>query len=403
VSEHPLLALEHLAPFRTDLEIQKLSTKEEKDKAKAKGQKQGHQNNVLKHDWCALQSEYHKAFQRRYEALDGFKGAFEHGDTKFYRIDFHGRMATGLGNASVMENGLTLNRTYGLPMLGGTGLKGLASAMAHLGLEGDSWCSGTTERQQGSDHRALFGDRHAGEEGTTAGLVTFHDAWWDPEPEPGKKEQQLPFELDVLTPHQPGYNLDGRAWPNDWTDPVPCPFLTVKGTFRLALTGPPEWVDAAFEILKMAFQNLGFGAKTQIGYGRGDLKKFLSEEEKEEQAHQENARKAKAQRRDQVRCEKEAEEQEWLKAEKEAARMASLPQEVFRGVLKPLRIGGQLSTRLEVRGTVYTLDHEELRLKAGDAATGLWARLEAGKDAKVMVVLVTDGTKRVLLKLALPS
>jgi hypothetical protein len=118
-----------------------------------------------------------------------------------------------------------------------------------------------------------------GAEDAAAGIVIFHDAWWDPAP--GKvPAMRLPFEPDVMTPHHQKYNLDGADWPNDWESPIPVPYMTVSGTFRLALTGPAEWVEAAFEILKMAFQHLGFGAKTQIGYGRGELSVRESDAEK---------------------------------------------------------------------------------------------------------------------------
>jgi len=254
IAEHPQQALEHLAPF---------------SHPSTKGEKQEHLVHVLERSsWGPLMKDYRDAFERRMAALAGFMGGFEGGKTKCQRVSIKGRLAMGLGNASVMENGLALNHTYGLPMLSGSGLKGMASAMAHLGLENESWRMRTPEKDfqgQGEDHRALFGDRDTGKEGAAAGMVVFHDAWWEPD----ANAAQLPFELDVLTPHQGKYNLNGGAWPNDWTDPVPSPFLTVRGTFVVPLTGPEAWVEAAFEILQMAFQHLGFGAKTQIGYGRG--------------------------------------------------------------------------------------------------------------------------------------
>ena len=269
-SEHPILALEHMAPFSSDPKL-------------AKGQKQQHQSNVIEQcDWTALIDVYRKAFDSRHSALEEYKGAFEGGITKHGTMTVTGRLATGLGLASVMENGLLVNHAYGLPMLSGSGLKGMASAMAHLGLDGDSWKMGTTEQKykdQGKDHRALFGARSTGSLDAAAGMVIFHDAWWVP----SKGGRTLPFELDVVTPHQAKYVLEGKEWPNDWTDPVPSPFMTVTGSFEIALTGPPEWVEAAFEILKMAFQHLGFGAKTQIGYGRGELvEKVQKETPKEE-------------------------------------------------------------------------------------------------------------------------
>lgn len=266
--DHPYLAFERLI----------------QDSSLEKDGKRQHQVTALQHDLREnLRAAYVSAFDRRYKALEGFTGGIEDAVTRFYSLPVQGRLAAGLGNASVLENGMSLNHTYGLPYLPGTGLKGMASAMAHLGLDAESWQRGKEVNgkwtRQGIDHKVLFGTMDTGAEDAAAGAVIFHDAWWDPAPDkvPSKR---LPFEPDVMTPHHQKYNLDGADWPNDWESPIPVPYMTVSGTFRLALTGPFEWVEAAFEILKMAFLHLGFGAKTQIGYGRGELSLHESDEEK---------------------------------------------------------------------------------------------------------------------------
>lgn len=265
--DHPYLAFERLIP----------------DNQVEGDGKRKHQVNALQHDIREnLRAAYVPAFERRYRALEGFTGGVEGAVTQFYSLPVQGRLAAGLGNASVLENGLSLNHTYGLPYLPGTGLKGMASSMAHLGLDTETWQRGKevqgTWTRQGTDHKVLFGTMDTGAEDAAAGIVIFHDAWWDPAPNK-VPEKRLPFEPDVMTPHHQKYNLDGAEWPNDWESPIPVPFLTVSGTFRVALTGPAEWVEAAFEILRMAFLHLGFGAKTQIGYGRGDLARFETEDE----------------------------------------------------------------------------------------------------------------------------
>jgi CRISPR type III-B/RAMP module RAMP protein Cmr6 len=278
--DHPYLAFERLI----------------QDSSIEKDGKRQHQVTALQHDIREnLRAAYVPAFDRRYKALEGFTGGIEGAVTRFYSLPVQGRLAAGLGNASVLENGMSLNHTYGLPYLPGTGLKGMASAMAHLGLDAESWQRGKEENgkwtRQGTDHKVLFGTMDTGAEDAAAGIVIFHDAWWDPAPDkiPAKR---LPFEPDVMTPHHQKYNLDGADWPNDWESPIPVPYMTVSGTFRLALTGPSEWVEAAFEILKMAFQHLGFGAKTQIGYGRGDLDRHESEIQASQREARENEQKA---------------------------------------------------------------------------------------------------------------
>lgn len=270
----------------------------------------------------SLREAYTRAFRRRYAALKGYKGGIEGAVTTFFQVKVSGRLAAGLGNASVLENGLSLNHTYGLPYLPGTGLKGLASAMAHLGLQDEAWRRGVEQQDgrwvgQGEHHKLLFGAMDTGAEDAAAGLVIFHDAWWDPEPEQGKPETHLPFQPDVMTPHHQAYNLEGGDWPNDWESPVPVPFLSAGGTFRIALTGSEEWVEAAFEILQMAFQHLGFGAKTQIGYGRGNLDRHESPEER---AEREAAEAAEAKARAEREAEEAARQAEALKAAREAGK-----------------------------------------------------------------------------------
>ncbi len=46
------------------------------------------------------------------------------------------RLVVGLGHNTVLETGLTLHHTWGLPMLPGSALKGLARAWAMLGRRG---------------------------------------------------------------------------------------------------------------------------------------------------------------------------------------------------------------------------------------------------------------------------
>lgn len=222
-----------------------------------------------------LKKAYGDAFKRRfdYALTPSFAGGVEGGITKQWQARFEGRLVTGLGSGSILETGLLLNHTYGLPYLPGTALKGLASATARQGLEGDEWALRFDDENgklihQGECHRILFGRDTDGEGDAEAGIVVFHDAWWEP-------EATLPFDLDVMTPHHPKtYSLKGDDWPYEWDGPNPIAFLTVKGTFRVALSGPPEWVEVAGQILEIGLKHFGFGGKTEIGYGRGELNVF---------------------------------------------------------------------------------------------------------------------------------
>lgn len=115
----------------------------------------------------------------------------------------------------------------------------------------------------------------------TRGALEF----WDviPEPKDGK------LRVDIMNPHYGHYYQQGQP-PGDWGSPIPIFFLTlppgtrftfisrfrpplnwpdcVRRYFETTEDGVPRWkrlVEAAFAF---AFDWLGFGAKTAVGYGR---------------------------------------------------------------------------------------------------------------------------------------
>jgi len=64
-----------------------------------------------------------------------------------------GRMVIGLGGENVIETGLTLNHTYGTPMIPGTALKGLAAHYCN-----QTWGAADEKFRVGGDyHQAIFG------------------------------------------------------------------------------------------------------------------------------------------------------------------------------------------------------------------------------------------------------
>jgi CRISPR-associated protein Cmr6 len=173
-----------------------------------------------------------------------------------------GRVVVGLGGESVLETHLTLHRTYGVPCIPGSALKGLMSRFASTRLEGAAWERDLDPRQfrRGEAQKALFGSTDE------AGLLIFFDA--------------LPLEYqiqpDVMTPHHSAYYGGEAVPPADWDSPIPVPFLSVTGKFIFPLglapgVNPDEgmlWLQAAWKILELALQEEGVGAKTTSGYGR---------------------------------------------------------------------------------------------------------------------------------------
>jgi CRISPR-associated protein Cmr6 len=200
-----------------------------------------------------------------------------------------GRLLLGHGNPSPTEVGITLHQVYGVPMIPGTALKGMLSHyLASWGRTDDEdWrgvgydASGSPRDPPGAYHRTIFGAPHlplgdGRAQVGAAGGVVFEDAWLIPGADP------CPLALDVLTPHQLGYyrEFGGKPGkeqpPNDWTDPVPVSFLTVKpgAEFLLAVSARSAGrvgAELAMAHLLDALEQWGIGAKTRAGYGRLQL------------------------------------------------------------------------------------------------------------------------------------
>ncbi|NPA76804.1 MAG: type III-B CRISPR module RAMP protein Cmr6 [Candidatus Diapherotrites archaeon] len=162
------------------------------------------------------------------------------------------RFVVGLGGAHVLETGMTLHRLYGIPIIPGSTLKGLARAYAE------------EVKGKGSDDPdivAIFGKPPLSTPLET-GEIIFFDAIPVSRPK---------FKLDVMTPHFPQY-YQGNKPPADWQNPNPIYFLTVTNTIFLFAVAArrkegKEYVKTALEWLKEGLAELGVGAKTAAGYG----------------------------------------------------------------------------------------------------------------------------------------
>lgn len=163
-----------------------------------------------------------------------------------FRAKTDWRLAIGLAGASPLETNIVFHRLYGVPMLPGSGLKGLALAVA----------------RSNGEHETIFGTQK------TAGLVDVLDAI--PVPASGKNW----IEVDVMNPHYPRW-YRGEGSPSDDQSPTPVFFLTVASgvEFEFALlcrTPTNETKDAlnkAKAWLIEGLKTLGAGAKTAAGYG----------------------------------------------------------------------------------------------------------------------------------------
>lgn len=198
------------------------------------------------------------------------------------------RLIAGLGRKGPLEVGFTFHR-YGLPILPGSSLKGIArtwgliTIAAALDASDLNWLDKllseednvkfkkSLEQREPSKGAKLLAQDFRTIFGTTAnaGGAVFLDAI---------PSQKPALDLDIMNPHYPDYYRDaeGKVAPADWQSPIPVYFLTVAPSkeFRFAVgwRGPREegWErlrDQAKGWLISGLTELGAGAKTSAGYG----------------------------------------------------------------------------------------------------------------------------------------
>lgn len=172
--------------------------------------------------------------------------------------------ATGLGNEHPIENGFAFLTPYGLPYLAGSGVKGiLRRTMQELMDDGEE---GFTP----DAIDALFGPEEVNQpEDAKRGALDFWDVF--PSPDKGK------LSVEIMTPHYSKY-YQGEEAPHDSGAPIPVSFLAVPvksqfdfhvvcHTSRLPQHLTSQWRTLLDRAFQHAFEWVGFGAKTSVGYG----------------------------------------------------------------------------------------------------------------------------------------
>jgi CRISPR-associated protein Cmr6 len=194
---------------------------------------------------------------------------------------------TGLGNEHPLENGFAFLNPYGLPYLPASGVKGVLRQAARELASGDWGDTEAWSLEQGYDLNldkqliklsvldVLFGkESKDGDQDHVRGVLTF----WDVIPQ--LKGDAL--QVEIMTPHQAHY-YQKEASPHDSGPPTPIHFLTVPPGSAFAfhvtcdqqrlLQLAPElaqnqrWKSLLQSAFEHAFDWLGFGAKTAVGYG----------------------------------------------------------------------------------------------------------------------------------------
>jgi CRISPR-associated protein Cmr6 len=248
----------------------------------------------------ALLQEFVKAFSTHpgKELFEGFvarrKAFLEHLEGCYVldhlTLKTHWRLVSGLGIAHPFETGYVFDRTYGVPYLPGSSIKGAARAWAEERRNNNDQCWGSTPNDD-TVLDAVFGPepskQRAGAFTPAQGAVIFFDAYPSAWPK---------LEVDVLNPHYKEYYEGKKSKdpttgqerpmpPADWLSPVPIYFLTVGPgqtfEFAVAVKKPisQETLKAArvsdaaglarkaLLAVQGAAQELGLGGKTAVGYG----------------------------------------------------------------------------------------------------------------------------------------
>ncbi len=225
-------------------------------------------------------------------------------------------LVTGMGTEHPLENGFAFLNPYGLPYLPASGVKGVIRRAAEELARGDwggtqGWSKEPLDDRGRSMIDILFGPKpEGGSQDHAQGALSF----WDVIPKP--PGQQL--DVEIMTPHQAHYYQDGKS-PHDSGNPNPIAFLAVPSgsafTFHAVcdctrlqrqapdLTNNARWKTLLAAAFKHAFDWLGFGAKTAVGYGA------MSRDRKQEHR---------------IRQEREVRERDELKARERQERLASM-------------------------------------------------------------------------------
>lgn len=227
-------------------------------------------NELLKNEFDAVLNEVcelPKASRQQIEALRSRQKALiaQHGVMGYRKSTMSiAPFATGLGNEHLIENGFAFLTPYGLPYLPGSGVKGiLRRSMQELCRDGEVGFADEAVN-------ALFGPEKIDKPSDARrGAIDCWDVF--PNPAGGR------LVVEIMTPHHGGYYQQGEA-PHDSGSPVPVSFLAVpaKSEFdfhvvcqsdRLTEALRGQWRELLDRAFAHAFEWVGFGAKTSVGYG----------------------------------------------------------------------------------------------------------------------------------------
>ncbi len=206
---------------------------------------------------------------------------------KVFAIENRSRFLTGAGLEHPTRNGMLLHPTLGVPFIPGSTVKGVLSAWNwqtlwadHVGEDGEY--DDDRRRTHDAAYISEFG-RLLGTTGQVGG-IQFTDVL---------PVRTVELDVEILTPHYGKYyasnieaadgtgqeatsnnpNASTIPSPGDWHSPLPVEYLVVAakqvwvgGIIPSPRTNAPS-LNEVLDLLRQAIEELGIGAKTEIGLG----------------------------------------------------------------------------------------------------------------------------------------
>lgn len=168
---------------------------------------------------------------------------------------------TGLGAGHPTETGIILDRNIGVPYIPASSIKGVLRLAHAINI-----ANGQKEVPD-SELVRYFGTADTKQKEQYRGQLVFLDAY---------PVGNVQLKVDIMNPHYKDYYSGKNKQPVETENPGPIRFLTVKEGTEFVFNcvfmpiNPTDKCDEK-EITSMfetAFEKVGFGGKTSIGYGR---------------------------------------------------------------------------------------------------------------------------------------
>ena len=169
---------------------------------------------------------------------------------------------SGLGSGHPTETGMILDRNIGVPYIPASSIKGVMRFAYALNI-----ANGRTEVPD-SELEKYFGttdEQRKEQQDNQRGQLMFFDAYPTMTPK---------LRMDIMNPHYGSY-YQGKGQPVETETPVPIKFISVEEglEFDFYCIFEPLQDETCNEseikeMFKTAFEKVGFGGKTAIGYGR---------------------------------------------------------------------------------------------------------------------------------------